>query len=89
MKKDLANSKRQSLEVKYLLKKLARRQLPRILTQICRDPNSSSFGCFDRNWWHYKIRDFPSVILQQAGLSIHVAKNLGIDSNKSEAICPL
>jgi hypothetical protein len=40
---------------------------PRILTQVCRDPHSEACGCFDRNWWHYKIRDFPSIILQQGG----------------------
>ncbi|MGJ8642793.1 MAG: hypothetical protein ACSHX9_05255 [Luteolibacter sp.] len=44
--------------------------LPRILTQICRDPGSPSFGACDRNWWHYKIRDFPSIILQQAGYTV-------------------
>jgi hypothetical protein len=46
--------------------------LPRVLTQIDRDPTSSTFGCCDRNWWHYKIRDFPSIILQQAGYAAHV-----------------
>jgi len=42
--------------------------LPRILSQLDRDPDSPTFGCFDRNYWHYKIRDFPSAILQQAML---------------------
>jgi hypothetical protein len=46
---------------------------PRILTQLCRDPTSPFHGCADRNWWHYKIRDFPSVILQQAGYAMHLA----------------
>jgi hypothetical protein len=40
-------------------------QVRRVLTQLDRDPNSSTYGCFDRNYWHYKIRDFPSSILQQ------------------------
>lgn len=40
-------------------------QVIRVLTQIDRDPDSPTFGCFDRNYWHYKIRDFPSAILQQ------------------------
>ena len=64
--------------VKNNLEKVAHRQLPRILTQFCRDPNNSSYGCADRNWWHYKIRDFPSIILQQAALTIQSASNLGI-----------
>jgi hypothetical protein len=44
--------------------------LPRILTQVCRDPSHPAFGCFDRNWWHYKIRDFSSIILQQGGYAL-------------------
>lgn len=66
--------------VKNNLEKVARRQLPRILTQFCRDPNNSSYGCADRNWWHYKIRDFPSIILQQATLTIQSASNLGMQN---------
>jgi len=42
--------------------------LPRVLTQIDRDPDSPTYGCCDRNYWHYKIRDFSSAILQQSGL---------------------
>ena len=55
---------------------VARRWMPRILTQICRDPTSPLHGCADRNWWHYKIRDFPSIILQQAGYALHEAARL-------------
>lgn len=58
------------------LETLARYQLCRMLTQVCRDPNSPFFGCWDRNWWHYKIRDFPSVILQQGGYALHLASGL-------------
>ncbi len=46
------------------------RQLPRVLTQMDRDPGSPTFGCFDRNYWHYKIRDFPSAILQQGAFAV-------------------
>lgn len=45
-------------------------QLPRVLTQMDRDPGSPTFGCFDRNYWHYKIRDFPSAILQQGAFAV-------------------
>lgn len=54
---------------------------PRILTQISRDPNSNTFGSFDRNWWHYKIRDFSSIILQQGGYYLHLIKVLNIIEN--------
>ena len=56
--------------------------IPRILTQVCRDPDSPNFGSFDRNWWHYKIRSFPSIILQQGAYSLYVISKLPIMSNK-------
>jgi len=48
-----------------------RHHIPRILSQLDRDEDSPTFGSFDRNFWHYKIRDFSSVILQQGMLVIH------------------
>ncbi len=58
------------------LTSVAERMMPRILSQICRDENSPFFGCADRNWWHYKIRDFPSIILQQSGATLYAAQRL-------------
>jgi len=67
------------LEAKHLslkLCELAARQLPRWLTQACRDPNDPAYGCFDRNWWHYRIRDFASIILQQGAYALHLMAHL-------------
>lgn len=58
------------------LAETASRILPRILTQVCRDPGAPFYGACDRNWWHYKIRDFPSIIIQQAGYALHIASTL-------------
>ena len=44
--------------------------VPKVLTQVDRDRHSPRYGCCDRNFWHLKIRDFSSAILQQTGLSI-------------------
>jgi hypothetical protein len=52
------------------LKEYTQLQIPRLLTQMDRDPDSPTFGCFDRNYWHYKVRDFPSAILQQSCVSL-------------------
>lgn len=44
----------------------------RILSLLSRNPLSSTYGCFDRNFWHFKtIIDFPSATYQQVvvGLS--------------------
>lgn len=64
-------------ERNYILKdylaRFGRRLLPRVLTQICRDGNVPLSGACDRNYWHYKIRDFSSSILQQAGYTVWTA----------------
>lgn len=64
-------------QVHTFLADTANRALPRILTQICRDPDSHCYGACDRDWWHYKIRDFPSIILQQAGYTLALAAEYG------------
>lgn len=66
------------------LLEVAHRWMPRILTQVCRDSNSPLYGCADRNWWHYKIRDFSSIILQQAGYALHQAAHLPLGRNPEE-----
>ena len=42
--------------------------LPRLLTQMCRDPDHPLYGCFDRHHWHYKMRDFSSAVVVQGAL---------------------
>ncbi|MDA3823981.1 MAG: hypothetical protein PF450_15410, partial [Bacteroidales bacterium] len=42
-----------------------------MLSQACRDENSPFYGCFDRNWWHYRIRDFASIMLQQGAYTLY------------------
>ena len=37
----------------------------RVLTHVDRDPDSPTYGCFDRHYWHYHARDYSSSILQQ------------------------
>ena len=44
--------------------------IPRILTNLDRDPTSPTYGCFDRNYWHYKIQDYSSGLLQQSMLTL-------------------
>lgn len=58
----------------------------RLLTQVDRDPRSPSFGCGDRNWWHYKIRDFPSIILQQSGYAAWCLADCIPDSASREGL---
>lgn len=57
------------------------RNLPRFLSQLDRDAHSPTFGCFDRDFWHYKMRDFSSVVLQQGMLVLEVLHDYSHDSN--------
>ncbi|MGD0349304.1 MAG: hypothetical protein ABSB84_03180 [Verrucomicrobiota bacterium] len=72
--------------VSDVLRQVARLWLPRLLTQVCRDPSSPHFGCFDRDWWHYHIRDFPSIILQQGGYALHLASQLDVQGEQREGL---
>jgi hypothetical protein len=40
--------------------------LPRILGLGDRDAESQTYGCFDRNYWHYKLLDLPNIRFQEA-----------------------
>ncbi|MBI2055052.1 MAG: terpene cyclase/mutase family protein [Candidatus Sungbacteria bacterium] len=46
--------------------------LPRVLSALNRTKGMESFGCFDRNWWHYKITDFPSARMQEGVLTLAI-----------------
>lgn len=51
--------------MKNLFAQEALNQIPKILTLLDRNPHSPTYGCFDRNFWHYKIIDFPSGMAQE------------------------
>ncbi len=42
----------------------------RLLGLLDRNPLSSTYGCFDRNYWHYKIVDFSNGRQQEAALTL-------------------
>ena len=48
-----------------LLARQALTHIPKLLTLLDRNPHSPTYGCFDRNYWHYKIIDFPSGMAQE------------------------
>ena len=45
-------------------------QIRKILTLQDRNEFSKTYGCFDRNYWHYKTRDFPSGMSQEFTLAL-------------------
>lgn len=48
-----------------ILADVALRRIDKILTLQDRNPHSPTYGCFDRNHWHYRIIDFPSGMAQE------------------------
>lgn len=56
--------------------------IPKILTLQDRNPHSPSYGCFDRNWWHYKIIDFPSGMAQEFVWPLALACETEIPANR-------
>src|SRR4051794_30005486 len=56
-------------------------QIPKLLTLQDRNPHSPSYGCFDRNFWHYKIIDFPSGMAQEFVWPLALAWALDLPDN--------
>ncbi|MGC9528364.1 MAG: hypothetical protein ACP5D7_22770 [Limnospira sp.] len=56
-------------------------QIPKILTLLDRNPHSPTYGCFDRNFWHYKIIDFPSGMAQEFVWPLALAHETDIPNN--------
>lgn len=56
--------------------------IPRILSNLDRDPDSPTYGCFDRNYWLLKIHPFASAPLQQAALTLALIYNYKDSKNR-------
>lgn len=46
------------------------KDISKVLTLMDRNPYSDTYGCFDRNYWHYKTKDFPSGMSQEFLLAL-------------------
>ncbi|OGV94550.1 hypothetical protein A3A66_00820 [Microgenomates group bacterium RIFCSPLOWO2_01_FULL_46_13] len=54
-----------------LYQEVVEQLLARVLAMQNRNPLSQTYGCFDRNFWHFKtIIDFPSATYQQPVLGL-------------------
>lgn len=63
--------------------------VPRILSHLDRDPQSPTYGCFDRAHWLLKIRPFSSGALQQSCLPLAIVYTYNFEGNiyyKNESI---
>ena len=59
----------------------ALQQIPTILTLLDRNRHSPTYGCFDRNYWHYRIIDFHSGMAQEFVLPLALVWSLDIPGN--------
>lgn len=50
--------------------------IPRLISQIDRDPDSPTYGSVDRGFWMYRLHDFDSGVVQQASLTLAVLADL-------------
>ena len=66
---------------KELFAREALAQIPKLLTLLDRNPHSPTYGCFDRNYWHYKILDFPSGMAQEFVWPLALAYDTRLDHN--------
>lgn len=66
---------------KELLARYALDLIPKILTLQDRNRHSATYGCFDRNFWHYKIIDFPSGMAQEFVWPLALAATTDIPGN--------
>lgn len=57
------------------------KQIPRLLGQLDRNKSSKTYGCFDRNYWHYKLTDFPCARHQEAALTLALLYKLNQKDN--------
>ena len=55
--------------------------VPRILSWIDRRQGSPTYGCSDRNYWHYKIVDFPCAMLQETALTLALLSTVNFKGN--------
>lgn len=49
------------------------RALPRIVLMVDKNPLSPTYGCFDREFWHYRTVDFPCGMSQEFCLPLALA----------------
>jgi hypothetical protein len=57
-------------------------QIPRLLASVDRNPMSPTYGCFDRQFWHYRTASFPSEMYQEAVLPLAQVFSFDLPGNR-------
>ncbi|HUY87581.1 MAG TPA: hypothetical protein VMV10_02485 [Pirellulales bacterium] len=68
--KSLECSRPRDPAMRLLYSNAALSQIPRLLGAIDRNPYRPTYGCFDREFWHYRTSSFPSEMYQEGVLPL-------------------
>jgi len=60
----------------------ALKEIPKLLMLQDRNPHSPAYGCFDRNYWQYRIVDFPSGMAQEFVYPLALAYSMELPGNR-------
>lgn len=55
--------------------------VPRIVGHMDRNEKSPTYGCFDRQFWHYKVIDFSCARMQEAALTLALLYSKKLKNN--------
>ena len=73
-----------------LFAEVALHDIPKLLTLQDRNTHSPTYGCFDRNYWHYRTADFPCGMSQEFVWPLALAAAVDLPQNPyrgNEVIC--
>ena len=56
--------------------------VPRLLGAIDRNPYRSTYGCLDREFWHYRTASFPSQMYQEGALPLALVYSTTLPGNR-------
>lgn len=66
---------------KNLFARRALDDVAKLLTLQDRNPHSSTYGCFDRKYWHFRAIDFPSGMAQEFVWPLALAASTDLPEN--------
>ncbi len=55
--------------------------VPHLLEMLDRSPVSRTYGCFDREYWHYKAKDFPSGMHEEGVITLALLYTNNFEGN--------
>jgi hypothetical protein len=56
--------------------------IPRLLGAVDRNPYHATYGCLDRQYWHYRTAAFPSEMFQEGMLALALAYATPLPGNR-------